>query len=45
MIRESYTETIENELVNATLKGDKSAFEAIVRNYQGIVARTVKGML
>jgi len=45
MIRESYTETIENELVNATLKGDKSAFEEIVRHYQGMVARTVKGML
>lgn len=35
----------EQELVNASLKGDNSAFGEIVTRYQGMVARTVKGML
>ena len=39
------SEQDEQDLVLATLSGDKSAFEEIVGRYQGMVARTVKGML
>ncbi|MFN8209606.1 MAG: sigma-70 family RNA polymerase sigma factor [Bacteroidales bacterium] len=35
----------EQELVEASLKGDKLAFGEIVKRYQRMVARTVKGML
>ena len=35
----------ENDLVTASLSGDKSAFGEIVSRYQAMVARTVKGML
>lgn len=35
----------ENDLVGASLSGDKAAFGEIVNRYQGMVARTVKGML
>jgi len=45
MIKESYSVTDENELVKASLDGDKSAFGEIVTRYQKMVARTVKGML
>jgi RNA polymerase sigma-70 factor (ECF subfamily) len=45
MTRESYNEAIENELVKASLEGDKNAFGEIVSHYQSKVARTVKGML
>jgi RNA polymerase sigma-70 factor (ECF subfamily) len=45
MIKESYKETEENELVKASLNGDKNAFGEIVTRYQKMVARTVKGML
>jgi RNA polymerase sigma-70 factor (ECF subfamily) len=45
MIRESYNAELENELVKASLNGDKRAFGEIVSHYQGMVARTVKGML
>ncbi|TAL66201.1 MAG: sigma-70 family RNA polymerase sigma factor [Bacteroidetes bacterium] len=45
MIKESYNVTDENELVKASLNGDKSAFGLIVTRYQKMVARTVKGML
>ncbi len=45
MINESYSETQENELVKASLKGDKKAFGEIVNRYHKMVARTVKGML
>ena len=45
MINGSYRQTEENELVKASLGGDKWAFGEIVRRYQKMVARTVKGML
>jgi RNA polymerase sigma-70 factor (ECF subfamily) len=45
MIKESYLETEEVELVKASLNGDKKAFGEIVTRYQKMVARTVKGML
>ena len=45
MIKESYRQTEENELVKASLDGDKNAFGEIVNRYQKMVARTVKGML
>ncbi len=45
MIRESYRQREEDELVRASIDGDKAAFGEIVRRYQGMVARTVKGML
>jgi RNA polymerase sigma-70 factor (ECF subfamily) len=45
MIRESYSVTEEQELVKASLNGDKRAFGEIVSRYQRMVARTVKGML
>jgi RNA polymerase sigma-70 factor, ECF subfamily len=45
MISESYNVTDEKELVKASLNGDKKAFGEIVKRYQKMVARTVKGML
>jgi len=45
MIKESYRQKSENELVKASLGGDKQAFGEIVTRYQNMVARTVKGML
>lgn len=45
MVKESYSSSDENELVKSSLGGDKNAFGEIVRRYQGMVARTVKGML
>ena len=45
MIIGSYSQTEENELVKASLGGDKLAFGEIVKRYQKMVARTVKGML
>jgi RNA polymerase sigma-70 factor (ECF subfamily) len=45
MIKESYNAYGENELVTASLNGDKKAFGEIVTRYQKMVARTVKGML
>ena len=45
MIKEPYNATSENELVKASLEGDKMAFGEIVNHYKGMVARTVKGML
>lgn len=45
MIKGSYNSVDENELIKATLEGDKQAFGEIVKNYQKMVARTVKGML
>lgn len=41
----SYGSSDENELVQASLEGVKEAFGEIVNRYQGMVARTVKGML
>jgi RNA polymerase sigma-70 factor, ECF subfamily len=45
MIIESYSVIDENELVRASLNGDKKAFNEIVIRFQKMVARTVKGML
>jgi len=45
MIRGSYREKDENDLVAASLDGDKHAFGEIVNRYQKMVARTVKSML
>ncbi len=45
MIKESYSQKDDNELVQCTLGGDKQAFGEIVERYQKMVARTVKGML
>jgi len=45
MIKESYRLYEENELVLASVDGDKQAFGEIVNRYQKMVARTVKGML
>lgn len=45
MIKESYRQEEESELVKASQSGDKQAFGKIVKRYQGMVARTVKGML
>lgn len=45
MIKESYKQLDDSELVTASLKGDKLAFGEIVTRYQKMVARTVKGML
>jgi len=42
---ESYRKKGDDELVKASLEGDKHAFGEIVNRYQGMVARTVKGML
>jgi len=42
---ESYRNADENELVKASLEGDRLAFTEIVGRYQKLVARTVKGML
>jgi RNA polymerase sigma-70 factor, ECF subfamily len=45
MIKESYKGLVEDELVKSSLEGDKNAFGEIVTRYQGMVARTIKGML
>jgi RNA polymerase sigma-70 factor, ECF subfamily len=45
MIKEPYSEIREEELIVASLDGDKKAFGEIVNRYQKMVARTVKGML
>ena len=45
MVNESYNSSDENELVKASLEGDKTAFGEIVTRYEKMVARTVKGML
>lgn len=45
MIKESYRQADDNELVTSALNGDKLAFGEIVTRYQKMVARTVKGML
>jgi RNA polymerase sigma-70 factor (ECF subfamily) len=44
-MKESYRQSDDNELVRASIEGDKLAFEEIVNRYQKMVARTVKGML
>ncbi len=45
MIKGSYSEAEEDELVSASIGGDKQAFGVIVARYRKMVARTVKGML
>jgi RNA polymerase sigma-70 factor, ECF subfamily len=45
MIKGSYSEADDDELVKASLGGDKQAFGEIVGRYRKMVARTVKGML
>ena len=45
MIKESYRQKSDNELVKSSLEGDKKAFGEIVNKYQNMVARTIKGML
>jgi RNA polymerase sigma-70 factor (ECF subfamily) len=45
MIKESYKQKDDTELVKASLNGDKQAFGEIVTRHQKMVARTVKGML
>lgn len=44
-MKESYRLAGDDELVKASLSGDKLAFSEIVNRYRKIVARTVKGML
>ena len=41
----SYSSSDDYDLVKASLDGDKTAFGEIVKRYQKMVARTVKGML
>lgn len=45
MIKESYRQKDDSELVTASVNGDKLAFGEIVARYKKMVARTVKGML
>lgn len=45
MFQISYRSLSEEELVKASIGGDKMAFNEIVIRYQKMVARTVKGML
>jgi RNA polymerase sigma-70 factor (ECF subfamily) len=44
-MKESYRQADENELVKASVEGDRLAYEEIVNRYRRMVARTVKGML
>lgn len=44
-MKESYRLAGDDELVKASLDGDKLAFSEIVNRYRRMVARTVKGML
>lgn len=41
----SYFDLTDEQLVDLTLRGERQAFNEIVERYQGMVARTVKGML
>ncbi|MGD0342542.1 MAG: RNA polymerase sigma factor [Bacteroidales bacterium] len=44
-MKESYRQADDNELIRASISGDKLAFGEIVDRYKKLVARTVKGML
>jgi RNA polymerase sigma-70 factor (ECF subfamily) len=44
-MNESYRQTDENELIKASINGNRFAFSEIVDRYRKLVARTVKGML
>lgn len=45
MVRESYSDYSEKELVQASIGGDENAFGEIVDRHRKMVARTIKGML
>ena len=45
MVKLSYSNFDEGELIKASINGDKLAFNEIVIRYRKMVARTVKGML
>lgn len=45
MINREYNSADDGSLIQASLKGDTRAFGEIVRRYQKMVARTVRGML
>jgi RNA polymerase sigma-70 factor, ECF subfamily len=45
MVRESYNNYSEQELIKASIEGDHKAFKEIVDSYRKMVARTIKGML
>jgi RNA polymerase sigma-70 factor, ECF subfamily len=45
MMKESYRNSSDEELVKASIDNNKEAFGELVTRYQGMVARTVKGML
>ncbi len=45
MIEESYRQKEDENLIKESLNGNKNAFGEIVKKYQSMVARTVKGML
>jgi RNA polymerase sigma-70 factor, ECF subfamily len=45
MVRDSYRSINEEELIKASVNGDKNAFGEIVECYRKMVARTIKGML
>jgi RNA polymerase sigma-70 factor (ECF subfamily) len=44
-MKDSYRQTDEQELIRASIEGDRIAFGKIVNRYRKMVARTVKGML
>lgn len=44
-MNESYRQADDNELLKASIEGDRLAFSEIVNRYRKMVARTVKGML
>jgi RNA polymerase sigma-70 factor (ECF subfamily) len=45
MVKAAYSQFTEEELIKASIGGDKLAFDEIVTRYRRMVARTVKGML
>ncbi len=45
MVKYDYIHSDEKDLIRLTLDGDNLAFSEIIRRYENMVARTVKGML
>ena len=45
MVKETYINSSDECLVEASLQGDEQAFEVLVNRYKKMVARTVKGIL
>ena len=45
MVKYDYIHSDDLDLVRRTLDGDSKAFSEIIRRYENMVARTVKGML